>query len=148
MKNELHKHLKFRIGEETYKNEFKLITLGRYCCKKYCYDVSEFRKDLNEKIFDLVVEKIILYYNADILTKIEYYFNSNLYTRLLVIIKQFLGSPYQEIANESMVYNYWHFGKYYLILEKKERNKTMILSYQKRKNLKNILNTDIITFGI
>ena len=135
MKNELYKHLKFRMGEESYLNEFKLITKDEYCCKKYCYDVYEFEKEKDEQLCDLKIEKIQLYYNADILTKIDYYFKHNLYTKLKVWINQFLGNPYQEKVIDNVVYCSWYFGKYYLILRKFEIDKMIILSYQKRKNL-------------
>ena len=134
MKNEF-KHLKFRIGEESYLNEFKLITKDEYCCKKYCYDVYEFEKEKDEHLFDLKIEKIELYYNADILTKIDYYFKPNLFNKLKVWINQFLGNSYQEKVNDNIVYCFWYFGRYYLILRKFEIGKMVILSYQKRKNL-------------
>ena len=135
MKNEIYKHLKFRIGEESYLNEFKLITKDEYCCKKYCYDVYEFIKEKDEQLFDLKIEKIELYYNADILTKIDYYFKPNLYNKLKVWINQFLGNPYQEKISDNTVYCFWYFGIYYLILRKFEIEKMVILSYQKRKNI-------------
>ncbi len=135
MKNEIYKHLKFRIGEESYLNEFKLITKDEFCCKKYCYDVYEFEKEKDEQLFDMKIEKIELYYNADILTKIDYYFKPNLYNKLKVWIKQFLGNPYQEKVSDNIVYCFWYFGKYYVVLQNNKQDKNTVLCYQKRKNI-------------
>lgn len=135
MKNEIYKHLKFKIGEESYKNEFRLFPEEDYCCKKYCYDVYLFDKEKEENLFGLKVNRILLYYNADILTKIDYYFNPKLYSQLKVWINQFLGLPYEEKIKDNIKSNYWYIGKYYMILKVYEFEKTMILSYQKRKNI-------------
>ncbi|MEJ5102224.1 hypothetical protein [Chryseobacterium sp. MYb328] len=135
MKNEIHKHLKFRIGEESCKHEFRLFYKEEYCCKKYCYEVYEFDKADHEHLFDLKVEKIMLYYNADVLTKIDYYFKPHLYTKLKVWIQQFIGIAYeQKRINKTYVCS-WYMGKYYLILRKPEKEKKIVLSYQKRRHI-------------
>jgi hypothetical protein len=83
----------------------------------------------------LKIEEILLYYNADVLTKIDYYFKSHLYTKLKVWIEQFIGVAYeQKLINNTYFYS-WYLGKYYLILKKPEKEKRIILSYQKRKKL-------------
>lgn len=133
MKNEIHKHLKFRIGEEQCKHEFKLFYKEEYCCKKYCYDVYEFDKVDSEQLFDLKVEKILLYYNADVLTKIDYYFKPHLYTKLKVWIQQFIGIAYeQKLINNTYICS-WYVGKYFIILKRISNNNQITLSYQKRK---------------
>ncbi|RMZ60398.1 hypothetical protein D1632_05525 [Chryseobacterium nematophagum] len=135
MKNEIHKHLKFRIGEESCKHEFRLFYKEEYCCKKYCYEVYEFDKVDHEHLFDLKVEKIMLYYNADVLTKIDYYFKPYLHTKLKVLIEQFIGVAYEQKLINNTYYCSWYIGKYYLILRKPEKEKRIVLSYQKRKTL-------------
>ena len=135
MKNEIYKHLKFKIGEESCKYEFRLFQEEDYCCKKYCYDVYLFDKAKDENLFGLKVNKIMLYYNADVLTKIDYYFNPKLYTQLKVWISQFLGSPYREIKDNNIHSLSWYIGNHYMILKVLSYEKVMVLCHQKRKNI-------------
>ena len=58
MKNEIYKHLKFKIGEESCKHEFRLFQEEDYCCKKYCYDVYLFDKAKDENLFGLKVNML------------------------------------------------------------------------------------------
>lgn len=133
MKNEIHKHLKFRIGEESCKHEFKLFYKEEYCCKKYCYEVYEFDKADNENLFDLKIEEILLYYNADVLTKIDYYFKPHLYTKLKVWIEQFIGIAYEQKLINNTYFCSWYVGRYFIILKRIMNNDQITLSYQKRK---------------
>lgn len=135
MKNEIYKHLKFKIGEESFKYEFRLFLEEDYCCKKYCYDVYLFDKEKDENLFGLKVKKVLLYYNADILTKVDYYFNPKLLTQLKVWISQFLGSPYIEFKDDNIHLFSWYIGNHYMILKILPNEKVMILSHQKRKNI-------------
>lgn len=135
MKSEIYKYLKFKIGEESCKYEFRLFFKKEYYCKRYCYDVHEFDKADNKCLFDMKVEKIMLYYNADVLTKIDYYFKSTLHIKLKAWIEKYIGEPYEQKYIDNTYTCYWYLGKYYLILKRNVIEKTIILSHQKRKHI-------------
>ncbi|HIC8644168.1 TPA: hypothetical protein ACW7X5_001410 [Elizabethkingia meningoseptica] len=72
MKNDIYSYLKFRLGEEYCNFEFEVIPLPPYEIfeNSLILEPYEYFGDISE-IFDMRVKHIILYFNADILIKVE-----------------------------------------------------------------------------
>ena len=85
MKNEIYKHLKFKIGEESYEREFVIIPIPPYefIENNLSLEPYEYFGDINE-IFGIAVSPtIVLYYNADILMRVEYKIKGNVIEKLV-----------------------------------------------------------------
>ena len=72
MKNDIYSYLKFRLGEEYCNFEFEVIPLPPFeiLDNSLILEPYEYFGDISE-IFEMRVKHIILYFNADILIKVE-----------------------------------------------------------------------------
>ncbi|HAT3992457.1 hypothetical protein HZP84_08740 [Elizabethkingia anophelis] len=72
MKNDIYSYLKFRLGEEYCNFEFEVIPLPPYEIleNSLILEPYEYFGEISE-IFEIRVKHIILYFNADILMKVE-----------------------------------------------------------------------------
>ena len=84
MKNEIYSYLKFKIGEESYEREWEIIPIPPYVIlqKQLSLEPYEYFGEVSE-ILGFKSSKIILYYNADILMRVEIYYRGDL-TKALV----------------------------------------------------------------
>ncbi len=88
--NSLKRELKFEIGEQFELNEFNVKSLKPVITNDIEYDVCQYIKDDIREVFNQKVTKILLYYNADILSTVHYYFNSDDLKSLMKNISQLL----------------------------------------------------------
>lgn len=71
------KELYFRIGEQYELHEFDLVEEAIKLIGNYEYDVYSCNSDLFERIKTDGLINILLYYNGDILARVDYQFQSN-----------------------------------------------------------------------
>lgn len=88
--NLIKKELRFEIGEQFELNEFNVKTLKSVSINDIEYDVYQYIKGDIREVFNLKITKILLYYNADILSAVHYCFNSNDLKSLMKNISQLL----------------------------------------------------------
>lgn len=88
--NSLKKELKFEIGEQFELNEFNVKTLKSVIINDIEYDVYQYIKNDIRDVFNLKISKILLYYNADILITVHFFFNSSDLNGLMKHISQLL----------------------------------------------------------
>lgn len=88
--NSLKKELKFEIGEQFELNEFNVKTLKSVIINDIEYDVYQYIKNDIRDVFNLKISKILLYYNADILITVHFFFNSSDLNGLMKRISQLL----------------------------------------------------------
>lgn len=77
MKNETFDFFPFRLGEQYDNWEFDLLATGEVLENEISYEIYEFVGE-RPALFDIKPSKIELLFNADILEKVVYYFESNL----------------------------------------------------------------------
>lgn len=79
MKNEIYKHLKFKIGEESYDREWEIIPIPPYEIleNKLSLEPYEYFGEISE-ILGFKTSQIILYYNADILMRVMVFYKGDL----------------------------------------------------------------------
>lgn len=120
MKNEIHKHFKFTIGEQYENYEFQLSSFKEIEEKRISYDVYLYTGKKN--IFKIQAEEILLYFNADILMKIEYVLDENKF--------EYLKEQLNVLFNTNL-YLLWYFENYMISLNKVNHN--IILLYENSK---------------
>ena len=79
----IYDHLKFRLGSELRTYEFQMIPIPPYDFleKNLSLEPNEYFGDVNE-ILGFRTHQIILYFNADILMKVEMRFKGNVLTEI------------------------------------------------------------------
>ncbi|MCT4180291.1 hypothetical protein HZP54_10070 [Elizabethkingia anophelis] len=88
MKNDIYSYLKFRLGEEYCNFEFEVIPLPPYEIleNSLILEPYEYFGEISE-IFGFTVRHIILYFNADILMRVELRIKGNVIDQLSKQIK-------------------------------------------------------------
>lgn len=88
---QLLKELKFSIGEQYENFEFDLKDFGSKSINGLTYEIYLFNKGTVTTLFGLPIDKgILLYFNADILSCVEYRFKGNKLDDLLDRISRYL----------------------------------------------------------
>lgn len=96
--NSFKKELKFEIGEQFELNEFNIKTLKSVSINNIEYDVYQYIKDDIREVFNLKITKILLFYNADILSAIHYYFDGNGLNILMKQMDKLLKNSTEEVV--------------------------------------------------
>ncbi len=114
MKNEIYSYLKFEIGEESYEREWEIIPIPRYVIleNKLSLEPYEYFGEISE-ILGFKSSKIILYYNADILMRVEIYYRGDL-TKALV--SELNNLKIMLPTNLNILINYVQDGDFTLLL--------------------------------
>ena len=116
MKKEIHKQLRFTIGEQYENYEFQLSALGEtiedgICFEEYLYIGEEIQ------FFGIKVQKVKLYFNGDVLCAIHYIFDENLSPELL--------SNFRKIKNDEI--DSYEFDNHYIkVIHKSYDNSSII----------------------
>lgn len=102
---ELLKELRFTIGEQYENYEFGLKSYGSETINGLTYEVYLYDKDDFKTLFGIPIDKgIWLYFNADVLSCVEYRFDGNHFDYLLNEINNSLGSKIiQNISEELFI---------------------------------------------
>ncbi len=125
MKTEIHKHLKFTIGEQYENYEFQLSSIKEYVENGISYEVYLYTSS-EKSIFNQEADKILLHFNADILMKVECIFNVDCFDELKEQINKLI-TP----INEDTYFVSWYFENIELILELNTQENITKLLYQK-----------------
>ncbi|WP_295220783.1 hypothetical protein [uncultured Chryseobacterium sp.] len=118
MKNDIYKHLKFRLDDEHNDFEFDIISVPPYEFIENNLSLVpyEYFGDINE-VLGLKVKQILLYFNADRLMRVELKYRENMVENLKSRLKEFTIT----LPNSVALKLYYH----------EEENLT-ILMYQKK----------------
>lgn len=119
MKNDIYDYLKFRLDDEHYNYEFQIIPIPPYEIieNNISLETYEYFGEINE-VFNLRVRHIFLYFNADILMKVELRYIDN----KLEILKQRL-EELNNIQFSSIMFLKLYFS---------QKDKETVLIYQKK----------------
>jgi hypothetical protein len=114
MKNEIYRYLKFKIGEESYDRGWEIIPIPPYVIleNKLSLESYEYFGEINE-ILGYKTSQIILYYNADILMRVEVLYRGDL-TKALV--SELNNLKIMLPTNLSILINYVQDGDLTLLL--------------------------------
>ncbi len=130
MKTEIHKHLKFAIGEQYENYEFQLSSIKEYVENEISYEAYLYTGSGNS-IFNQEADKILLHFNADILMKVEYVFNADCFEDLKEEIK-----TYKKPIEEYPYFISWYFEDKLLILNKLNSGSTTQIILSRHENNK------------
>ncbi len=87
---QLLQELKFTIGEQYENYEFDLKDFGSKTINGLTYEIYLFTKGTSQTLFGLPVKSVLLYFNADILSCVEYEFEGNQFNYLVNEIDSYL----------------------------------------------------------
>ncbi len=84
MKNEIYKHLKFKIGEGSYDREFDIIPIPPFEIIENGLSLEpyEYFGEIDD-ILGFKPSQIILYYNADILMRVKVFYRGDITKQLI-----------------------------------------------------------------
>ncbi len=120
MKTEIHKYLKFTIGEQYENYEFQLSSIKEYVENGLSYEVYLYT-GYEKSIFNQEAEKILLHFNADILMKLVYIFNDDCFEELKEQINKII-----EAVKEDVYFISWYIKNYTITLEYTKSHQTII----------------------
>jgi hypothetical protein len=113
MKNDIYEILKFRLDEESYTYEFEIIPVPPYEIieNNLSLEPYEYFGEINN-ILGFRTKQVILYFNADVLMKVEIKFSDNITLELKEILENlnvsipsimFLKLYYLDAENETVI---------------------------------------------
>lgn len=124
---QLLKELKFTIGEQYENYEFDLKDFGSKTINGLTYEIYLYNKGAFQTLFGLPIQSILLYFNADILSCVEYEFEGNQFDYLLNRISSYLGIVITQKASKKAVFK---LNKEVVLEIRVENEKITILSIQ------------------
>lgn len=101
---QLLKELKFTIGEQYENYEFDLKDFGSKAINGLTYEIYLYDKGNFQTLLGLPVKSILLYFNADILSCVEYRFKGNQFDYLLYRISNYLDIGISQKASKKAVF--------------------------------------------
>lgn len=124
---QLLKELKFTIGEQYENYEFDLKDFGSETIYGLTYEVYLYNRGTFQTLFKLPIKSILLYFNGDILSYVEYRFEGNQFDYLLNRISSYLGIVITQKASKKAVFK---LNKEVVLEIRVENEKITILSIQ------------------
>jgi len=96
MKNDIYEILKFRLDEESYTYEFEIIPVPPYEIieNNLSLEPYEYFGEINN-ILGFRTKQVILYFNADVLMKVEIKFSDNITLELKEILENLMMKKHQ-----------------------------------------------------
>lgn len=119
--------LKFTIGEQYENYEFDLKDFGSKTINGLAYEIYLYDKDNFQTLFGLPIKSILLYFNADILSCVEYEFEGNQFDYLLDRISNYLDIDISQKASKKAVFK---LNKEVVLEIRVENKEITILSIQ------------------